>query len=209
MMEKKTFDFEVKKVEKNTFEGYASTYDLDLQGDTIEKGAFTKSLQERAVIVLYQHDSNATIGKVVEAKEDDTGLFIKAQISETVLGKDVMQLIKDGVLSKMSIGYDIKDFDPTENGRHLKELTLYEVSVVSFPANEATSILNAKSAFKEKTLRISGEKLNDYLSAFDDFFEEHPIEEGTTVIEVISSKEEEDFYNDMKSMFNLTIEEVS
>ena len=58
-------------------------------------------------------------------------------------------------------------------------------------------------------MRITGEKLNDYLSAFDDFFEEHPIEEGTAVIEVISSKEEEDFYNDMKNMFDLTIEEVS
>lgn len=204
-MEKKTFDFDVQKAEKNTFEGYASTFgNVDRQGDIIAKGAFKNSLKNH-VLVLYQH--NEAIGKALEMKEDQHGLFVKAKISDTERGREVMTLIKDGVINKMSIGFAIKDYEHSDEGRVIKEVDLFEFSAVAFPANPEATITRAKS-YKEKTYRITGEKLNDYLAMFDEHFEECPIEEGTAIVETITSKEMDDFYQEMKALFNLTIEEV-
>ena len=206
-MEKKTLNFEVKQVKGTTFSGYASTRNLDRVGDTIEKGAFTKTLQENEIVLLYQHDTNQVIGKVLEAKEDDTGLFIKAQISETTLGKDVAILLKDSVLNKMSIGFDIVDYEKTEEGRHLKEITLHEVSIVTFPAQPNASVTSVKN-FKTKNVRISGDRINEFLSLQDSFFEENPVEKDLIVTDTISTKEQQDFYDTMKEWFELKIEDV-
>jgi len=194
-------------VKGTTFSGYASTYDLDRVGDTIEKGAFTKTLQENEIVLLYQHDTNQAIGKVLEAKEDDTGLFIKAQISETTLGKDVAILLKDSVLNKMSIGFDIVDYEKTEEGRHLKEITLHEVSIVTFPAQPNASVTSVKN-FKTKNVRISGDRINDFLSLQDSFFEKNPVEKDLIVTDTISTKEQQEFYDTMKEWFDLKIEDV-
>jgi HK97 family phage prohead protease len=206
-MEKKTFDFNIQKAEKNTFEGYASTFgNVDRDGDIVEKGAFQSSLKNH-VLVLYQHQE--PIGKAIEMKEDDHGLYVKAKISDTERGKEVMTLIKDGVISRLSIGFDIKDFEYTPEGRILKDVDLLEFSAVAFPANPLAAITNAKGGFQAKEYKISGEKLNDFLSFFDEFFEQNPIEKGAAVIETVTCKEMDDFYQDMKAMFDLTIEEVS
>jgi len=204
-MEKKTYKFNLQKAEKNTFEGYASTFDnVDLQGDTVVRGAFLNSLSNH-VLVLYQHDE--VIGKVVDMKEDEKGLFIKAQISDTELGRDVMTLIRDGVINRMSIGFNILDYDVTAEGRILKGIELFEVSAVAFPANKEAVITGAKN-YKEKKYRIYGGNLNNYLALFDDYFIENPIEKEAVIIETVKNQEQEEFYRDMQEMFDLTIEEV-
>jgi HK97 family phage prohead protease len=146
-VEFKTFKKEKLDEEKRIFEGYAATWDLDEGGDIIHQGAFNKTINERAsrIKVLWQHSE--AIGKPIEMREDDRGLYVKAQISDTQLGRDAMQLLKDGVIDTMSIGYSVPEgkSDIIEGIRHIKEIKLYEFSVVTFPMNEKAIITDVKN----------------------------------------------------------------
>lgn len=148
-LEVKNFNFEVKATENNTFEGYAAVFrNVDSYRDVIEPGAFTKTIQEsKRVKILWQHDPYNVIGKPTHMEEDNHGLFVKGQISETSLGRDVVQLLKDGVIDELSIGFNtIKDeWDNEKNVRRIKEVKLWEFSPVTFAANDQALITDAKS----------------------------------------------------------------
>jgi HK97 family phage prohead protease len=132
--------------ETRIFEGYAATWDLDSGNDVIVKGAFAKTLNERGgkIKVLWQHYD--PIGIPLEMREDDKGLWVKAKISATALGNEALELIKDGVIDSMSIGYSpIEDKTDFVGGiRYLREIKLYEFSVVTFPMNEEAVITGVK-----------------------------------------------------------------
>jgi uncharacterized protein len=142
-------DFEAREVS-----GYAATWDLDQVNDVIEKGAFSRTLKQRGpaaheegrnrIKVLWQHDQ--PIGIPLEMEEDEKGLFIRARISKTVLGDEALTLIRDGVVDRMSIGFDIvrREFDEDTGVRRIKEIKLFEFSFVTFPANERAVILDLK-----------------------------------------------------------------
>jgi HK97 family phage prohead protease len=153
--EYKTFPFKVTNLdlEGRTLEGYASIFgNLDSVGDIVYKGAFSKTLKERGdkVKFLWQHDSKEPLGRPLELVEDDKGLFIKAIISKTRRGIDTLELLRDGAIGELSIGYDsIKGgTDYTGEGdnriRNLKELKLYEFSLVTFAANEEAQVTALK-----------------------------------------------------------------
>jgi HK97 family phage prohead protease len=147
-MEHKVVGFKADDIEGRTFRGYASTYDKDLGGDIIVRGAFQKTLAERGsrVKVLWQHSE--PIGKPKEMREDDKGLYVEAMISKTRLGDEALELMRDGVIDQMSIGYSIPagKSDMDESGtRIIKELKLYEFSAVTFPMNEAAIITGVKT----------------------------------------------------------------
>ena len=133
-----------------TIEGYAATWDLDQANDIIQKGAFTKTisegLQSKRIKMLWQHD--APLGMPSEMFEDDKGLYVKGKVSRTQLGDEALELMRDGVVDRMSIGFSIpKDksgFTP-EGVRLISEVKLFEFSPVTFPANEAAHILAVKS----------------------------------------------------------------
>lgn len=134
---------------KRVFEGFASKFgNLDLHNDIIEKGAFTKTIQERfpkkMIKVLWQHMEPIGMPEVLE--ETDDGLYVKGKISKTRLGDEAIELMKDGVVDGMSIGYDVvKDkFDDEKGIRYLRELKLYEVSIVTWGANPEAGITNIK-----------------------------------------------------------------
>lgn len=147
----KSLPFEVKADEsKRTFTGFASKFgNLDLHGDVILKGAFAKTIQERhpkkMIKVLWQHTEPIGIPEKIE--ETDEGLYVEGRISKTRIGDDSIELMKDGVVDGMSIGYDVvKDDRDEETGiRYLKELKLYEVSVVTWGANPEAGVLGLKS----------------------------------------------------------------
>lgn len=135
---------------KRTFAGYASTWDLDQGGDIIHKGAFKKTISERGnqVKVLWQHDQNQPIGLPVSMVEDSKGLLVEAKLSNTTLGNDVIELLKDGVVNQMSIGYSIpanKSEINAKGFRDISEVKLYEFSPVTFPMNESAIITGAKN----------------------------------------------------------------
>lgn len=143
--------------------GYASHFNsIDSYGTAVKKGAFAKTISERGdrIPVLWNHWSDTPIGKPTEMREDDTGLWFNASISEgTQQGKDVMTLLRDEVPLGMSFGFETLRSRPLEEGdqidwnqapqffkdnpdeaRMIEEVRLWEISVVTFPANEMATI---------------------------------------------------------------------
>ena len=136
--------------EEGIFSGYAAVFEnIDSGGDVIEPGAFTKTLAEgweRVKILALHNDGCLPIGRPLELKEDANGLFISARISDTTLGRDVKVLLRDNVLNELSIGYDPIIYDYDDAGiRHLREVKLWEVSVVTWAMNQEAAITDYKS----------------------------------------------------------------
>jgi HK97 family phage prohead protease len=123
---------------------------VDSVGDIIHKGAFARTVVDRGrqIKFLWQHNTDEPIGKIVEMREDDKGLFFRAQVSDTQRGRDALTLVKDGALDSMSIGYDavVKDNSHLNGStvRNLREIRLWEISMVTFPANEQALITGVK-----------------------------------------------------------------
>ncbi len=141
-------------------EGYASVFgNIDQDGEIVERGAFTKTLNERVpagkVKFVDFHNSLTSseeiLGVVEEAKEDERGLWFKARLSETERAQNVRTKIKENILDSLSIGYDVieDELDRDNDVRRLKELKLWEISVVSWGANEQAGITNVKELGKQ------------------------------------------------------------
>jgi HK97 family phage prohead protease/HK97 family phage major capsid protein len=128
-------------------EGYASTVDRDRQGDVIPMKAWNEGLSNylKNPIILAYHNHQMPIGKMVEHKVTDQGLWVRAQIPQEV--GDVYKLIKKGILSAFSVGFRVRDadYDSASESFLIKELELHEISVVSVPANQNTLFSLAKA----------------------------------------------------------------
>lgn len=151
MREQKTISFEVKQVDEETgiFEGYAATFSdkPDSYGDIIDSGAFKKSLKEggKRVKILWQHSVMEPIGKPEEMSEDEKGLLVKGKLSLGVQrAREVLSLMKDGVITELSIGYDTVKEAYKDGIRHLKEVKLWDISPVTFAANTEALIASVK-----------------------------------------------------------------
>lgn len=136
--------------EEGIFSGYGAVFgNIDSGGDIIEPGAFTNTLAEgweRVKILALHNDCWLPIGRPLELREDVNGLFLSAKVSDTSMGKDIKVLLKDGVLNELSIGYDPVVFDYDSDGiRHLREVKLWEVSLVTWAMNPAAMVTGYKS----------------------------------------------------------------
>lgn len=155
-MEYKIFGAEFKaQGDRGEYEGYFSIFgNVDDGGDVIHKGAFTKTLQERArrVKVFYAHDWSKLIGPPPEVlTEDEKGLYAKGRLTlDSFWGREVWALMKDGALTEGSIGYEAVKAEPGEvdgqRVRHIREVKLYEISPVPLGMNALTELRAVKSA---------------------------------------------------------------
>lgn len=162
-MELKTFELKDVATEERTFTGYAAAYNNeDSDGDVIEMGAFADSIKGNRdkIKILWQHKSAEPIGVPVEMREDEKGLWVKGKISKTARGDEALELMRDGVVSAMSVGFIINEADYDENGRrHIKSGRLMEFSLVTFPANDQAVIQSVKEVNEreiERVLREAG-----------------------------------------------------
>ena len=136
---------------KRIVTGYLSVFgNIDLDGDIIEKGAFAKTLMERknSIFFLNQHNWQQPLSKFSTLIEDDKGLFFESNpIPATTYGDDVLKLYDAGVLDQHSIGFNtvISEYNKQTDVRTLKELKLYEGSVVTMAANPKAVLLGVKS----------------------------------------------------------------
>jgi HK97 family phage prohead protease len=135
---------------RRRIQGFASIFgNRDSQGDIVVKGAFARTLKEREdVKVLWQHDRARPIGKQESAYENDQGLAVTGVLSDTSFVRDeVLPLVKDGVVNGLSIGYDVAagGEEQSKDGNLLKDLELFEWSIVTFPANERARVTEVKS----------------------------------------------------------------
>lgn len=152
-------DFKVKSVKDNgEFEGYGSVFGVkDSYSDIVVKGAFESSLakwKEKGNLpaLLWQHKMDEPIGVYTEMSEDENGLLLKGRllIDDDPLAKRAHAHMKAGSLTGLSIGYSLNDYDydSTKDAFILKEIDLWEVSIVTFPANEEARISDVKTALK-------------------------------------------------------------
>lgn len=128
--------------------GYGSVFgNKDSDGDIIMRGAYRKTLQENGdrVKYLYQHDMDKPLGKMNELYEDDKGLAFVAEVPKTSLGKDVIELMRAGVITENSVGILPIQKDYKDDYRELKEVKLYEISAVTMAANDQAKITSIKS----------------------------------------------------------------
>jgi len=162
------------QLNEREFSGYAAVFgNLDSTGDIIMPGAFAETLAEFLSdgVIAWQHSWREPIGKPLSATEDSKGLYLKGKLSDTTQGRDSLTLVRDGVIQKLSIGYrtvesqyfetveelmsfaasnnfspKIDDLNGVYGGvRVLKKIKLYEVSLVTVPANPEASITAVKS----------------------------------------------------------------
>lgn len=154
-MEQKHLSLEVKADgEAGEFTGYGSVFgNVDSYGDRIEPGAFKASLATRMPKLVWQHDIYQPIGRWLEAKEDERGLFLRGKLSLGVgKGREAYELLKDGALDGLSIGYRTKSAVNDGNIRVLKEIDLWEVSLVTIGANSEALVTGVKSDMNESDL---------------------------------------------------------
>ena len=137
------------------FEGYGSIFGVkDSYTDIVMPGAFKLSLaalqaKGRQPALLWQHDTREPIGIYTEVREDDVGLVVKGRllIDDDPLAKRAHAHMKAGSLSGLSIGYMVKDqeYSKEKGALLLKEIDLWEISLVTFPANDEARISEVKS----------------------------------------------------------------
>lgn len=161
-------------------EGYASTFDRepDSYGDIIAKGAFARTLDEwrakggegLSIPLLYGHNTDDpmhNIGKVTEAHEDEKGLFVHAEFdADNDLAQYARKLASEGRLYQFSFAYAVRDagmvtLEGGVDAYELRDLDLYEVSLVQIPANQHAVVTSIKGEPQTIELRPRIEGLTD------------------------------------------------
>lgn len=157
--------------EEGVFEAIVAAYNLDSVGDKITPGAFAETLATwkstgDPIPVLWSHmshDPEYHIGEVLEAEERPEGLWVKARIDTDPGTKaaQVYKLLKGRRVTQFSFAYDVEegawvDQKDGEGYYELRKLKLYEVGPTLIGANQATELLDVKSA-DGATMRIAVE----------------------------------------------------
>lgn len=171
--ETRSYVLQIKSIgDDGTVEGYGSVFGVrDNYDDVIAPGAYLASLAAHKAAgtmpaMLWQHDATAPIGVWLEMVEDSKGLRIKGKLAlDTVKGAEAYALLKMGALNGLSIGFVSKEwsYDRDTDVRTLTQVDLWEVSLVTFPANEAARITGVKAADVAgiKTIRQAEQALRD------------------------------------------------
>ncbi len=147
-----TIPLQIKNLHDREFEGHGSIFgNEDLGGDVVVPGAFKRTLAQHRKSgslpqMFWMHDPSRIPGKWLSMKEDKDGLKVKGTLAETPLGDEIRTLLQMDAVKGLSIGFRTIDQDFDDDGRRLlKELELWEVSVVSLPMNPLAQVAHAKS----------------------------------------------------------------
>lgn len=164
-------DFELKSIsDGGAFEGYGSVFGVkDSYDEIVAPGAFTESLTTQKSAgkmpsLLWQHRASEPIGVYTSMSEDSIGLKVSGQLAlKTARGAEAYELLKMKAISGLSIGYVIRDHsdDRVTGVRTLKKVDLWEVSLVTFPANDASRISGVKTIETIESLRDAERYLRD------------------------------------------------
>jgi HK97 family phage prohead protease len=148
------------------FSGYASVFNaLDQQNEIVAAGAFARTLrqaarQNRTPALLWMHDPTAPIGLWQSVREDQNGLAVEGRLAlRTQKGAEAYELLKLGALTGLSIGYRVVSsrIDPKRKARVLTDVDLFEISLVTFPANEAARVSDVKTPTTGKGVALRQE----------------------------------------------------
>ncbi|HSQ97600.1 MAG TPA: HK97 family phage prohead protease [Rickettsiales bacterium] len=171
--EVKNATLEIKNIDSyGKFCGYASVFNVkDSYNDIVLPLAFKKTLEKKSVKkdikLLWQHSQDKPIGYFEVINEDPIGLYVEGKIMLDIQqGREAYNLIKTKSVSGLSIGYIVKEveYSQKDNTRLLKEVDLFEISVVTFPANEYSNITFCKSSSVEESILKKMDMLKKFLT---------------------------------------------
>lgn len=147
--------FEIRAAaEDGTIEGYGSVFGVrDSYDDVIAPGAFAASLAAHKAAgtlpaMLWQHNPEEPCGVWTDMVEDERGLVVRGRlVLESSRGREGLALLRAGALNGLSIGFMSKQwtYDRESDVRTLTEIDLWEVSLVTFPANSAARLTSVKA----------------------------------------------------------------
>lgn len=157
-MEKRSFLFTVETRSEKEPElfGHAAVFDtcadIFCWRERIERGAFSESIANDDVKALFNHDPNLLLGRTrngtLKLEEDDIGLAVRIFPPDTSIGRDIITLVRRGDITQMSFAFTIaKGGEEWISGdgkspdeRIIKKVRLYDVSPVTYPAYDSTTI---------------------------------------------------------------------
>ena len=159
----KSFELKAKEDETGMIAGFFSTYDEtpDSYGDIIKPGAFTETIKKREESghpfpLCFNHDFSQVIGAVDKIEDTEKGPYIEAHFLDTELAQDVRKMLKSGAIYQFSFAYDVLGWEnPSEEQRKagvwniLTKLEVFEISVVTVPANQNAVATEVKSVEPE------------------------------------------------------------
>lgn len=150
--------------ETRTFEGYASVFgSMNSYREIFLPGAFKRTLakppQGRTPSMYLQHDWNNPIGKWLDMREDERGLFVRGQFVDSDVGRHAMALVREKIATGLSLGFipvDYKDEDADDWEKRLRYITdcdVYEVSVVEVASDREAGVTHVRSIQPTSTVR--------------------------------------------------------
>ena len=140
-----------------TLEGYGAVFDEPTRIDSwegrfdevISRGSFSKTISERTPVLQFDHGHDVAtgsvpIGSIEELREDDHGLFVRARLHDNDRVEPIRQAIESGAIDGMSFRFRVlrEEWDESDDipTRTIREVELFELGPVVFPAYEATSV---------------------------------------------------------------------
>lgn len=155
MIEKEPVQADFREQSKPKIAGYAAVFNKTVElwpgfFERVAPGAFSKTIKEHDIRALWNHNPDYLLGRTTNGtlilREDSRGLAYEIIKPETSMANDLMVLIKRGDVSQSSFGFNIveqslkydKEMDSVT--RTLAEVKLFDVSPVTFPAYDSTSV---------------------------------------------------------------------
>lgn len=165
-----------------SIEGYAAVFNSQTRigeffDEIIEPGAFARSLSENGdVRALFNHNWDNVLGRTksgtLALKEDNKGLNFKVDLPNTSVARDLAESMARGDINQCSFGFFVTeeawDYSVEPALRTIKEVELFEISVVSIPAYDDTEA----SLVRDKDLGKSVEKRTVLIKKINNLLEE-------------------------------------
>lgn len=137
--------------------------------EIVLKGATQNSLNARGVgkdknkiVVLLKHRTGQPLAKITKLEEDDYGLYFEAEVTPGVsYAEDALAQIRQGLLSQLSYGFeyiwDKVEYRAEDDAYILREIKLWEISVVTFSSDENAQLRSFNEYQKRETINALGE----------------------------------------------------
>lgn len=193
MIERKWFPFTFVKADAGTgsFEGYASTWTVDLEGDIVLPGAFRATIPQflDRGWISDAHQVDQPIGYPTDAREDARGLFIAGRFHGTVRAQTVRTFARERVMAGlemgMSIGYRVAPGGSTmrsDGVRLLTNLDLVECALTIQPANVEALITSVKHVASDV---LADPVLQRQRERFDRWYEQRELHAAKENVEAL------------------------
>lgn len=126
---------------------WATFDDIDKHGRKMDESAFRRSIKNNGdkFYHLFNHNTSAIVGKILESGTDDKGAFSVSKLLNTSLGQDVLTMYTEGILNQHSFGFEIVHSIQMNSYELVKEARVHEVSSVTFAANPNTTTISVNS----------------------------------------------------------------